>query len=97
MSKIKVFMSSTEKDLPDHRKAVIAALKELNGFEPVYTGAAPEKTAQWIDKKISECELFVGVLVADQPIAIGEFELGHDAPSAPVISPPRGSRFAGSD
>jgi len=61
--KLRVFISSTMKDLPNERYAVFERLKSFN-FEPVMAEelpAAAQASWQTIKKEIGQCEIFIVV------------------------------------
>ncbi len=60
-----VFISSTSKDLVEHRKAVVSAIMGLDGFAPIAMddfGARDMTAAEIDDAKVRECEVFVGLV-----------------------------------
>ena len=61
----KVFLSSTCKDLAEHRQAVCDAIEGLDGYYCTRMetfGARDWESADFCQQKVGECELFVGVL-----------------------------------
>lgn len=61
----KVFLSSTYKDLIDHRKALFEAIESLDGYYCVRMetfGARDWESLDFCRKKVAECDLFVGIL-----------------------------------
>ena len=61
----RVFLSSTSKDLAEHREAVLGAIARLDGFSPIAMEnfGARDLTASQIDEaKIRECEVFLGLV-----------------------------------
>lgn len=65
MADIKVFVSSTAKDLKSHRNAVIAAIRACDGWHPVVMEDfnASEQGAQAYDAaKLAPCQVYVGLI-----------------------------------
>lgn len=61
----KVFVSSTTTDLSEHRKAIIAAIRRLDGYQCVCMedfGARDWQADDFCRAKVSECDVFVGIL-----------------------------------
>ena len=61
----KVFLSSTARDLSEHRKAIIAAIRRLDGYQCVCMedfGARDWQADDFCRAKVAECHVFVGVL-----------------------------------
>jgi tetratricopeptide (TPR) repeat protein len=61
----KVFLSSTSRDLANHREAVERAILRLEGFMPIVMEnfGARDATASQIDEaKVRECDVFVGLV-----------------------------------
>ena len=61
----KVFLSSTSRDLAEYRKAVIAAVRRLDGWDTIDMesfGSRAKLPDELCREKVRECDVFVGVL-----------------------------------
>lgn len=62
---IRVFVSSTGRDLRDHREAVVKAIHGLDGFSPIAMenfGARAAAAVDFDDRKVRESDVLVGLL-----------------------------------
>ena len=62
---MKVFLSSTAKDLSTYREAVSRAILKLDGFELIRMedfGARDSVADEYCRQKVAECDLFVGIV-----------------------------------
>ena len=60
----KVFLSSTSRELADHRRQVIDALQRLDGWDVIHMerfGARAWAADDFCLKKVRECDVFVGI------------------------------------
>jgi len=61
----KIFLSSTFKDLLEHRRAAYDAIRKLEGYQCVRMedfGARDSTPAEFCEEKVQECDIFLGLL-----------------------------------
>jgi hypothetical protein len=61
----KVFLSSTYKDLTEHRKAIMEAIERLDDYKCVWMewfGARDKGALASCRQKVAECQVFVGLI-----------------------------------
>ena len=65
MSDTKIFLSSTFKDLEEHREQVFRAVQKLEGYACVRMedfGARDWEADEFCRRRVDECDIFVGIL-----------------------------------
>ncbi|MGH9837042.1 MAG: DUF4062 domain-containing protein [Blastocatellia bacterium] len=61
----KVFLSSTSKDLAEHREAVAKEINRMDGYHCVRMedfGARDSQAADYCQAMVRQCQLFIGIL-----------------------------------